>query len=264
MSYHPPAKRYLYRDQWLSAKEIATASGMSYRNVLWRIGRDLSLEHPLPHGRIPKRYEFRGKLATIKEIMAATGLDRTIVQQRHDGIRFYEAHELAAHRDTLPVQRSDSYHYFYDGVSDTLSGWAKRVGIPRATLQARVDNGWTFKETLTTPVRQRNLTHTFKGVTDTLTGWAQRTGVPRGVLYQRIHRHHWPVSVALTQPVIPHATLFARAKTLAKMIDGFHAPSATAVALPSSPTTGGASKTFHPCPKTGAHSQINHLPEAVS
>jgi hypothetical protein len=43
----------------------------------------------------------------------------------------------------------------HKGRTDTLAGWACRLGIKPATLQARLSYGWTVERALTAPVRPR-------------------------------------------------------------------------------------------------------------
>jgi hypothetical protein len=41
----------------------------------------------------------------------------------------------------------------YNGITDTISGWAARTEIPVTTIHSRVDYGWTPHRILTQPVR---------------------------------------------------------------------------------------------------------------
>lgn len=42
----------------------------------------------------------------------------------------------------------------YNGITDTLQGWTKRLGFKKNTLRARIcDYGWSIEKALTTPIR---------------------------------------------------------------------------------------------------------------
>jgi hypothetical protein len=40
----------------------------------------------------------------------------------------------------------------YNGHTDSIAGWSRRIGIPYGTLSKRFDNGWTTERALTTPL----------------------------------------------------------------------------------------------------------------
>ena len=41
------------------------------------------------------------------------------------------------------------------GAKNTISGWSDITGINKTTIRARIENGWTVEDALTTPVRKR-------------------------------------------------------------------------------------------------------------
>lgn len=251
--HQPPSRQVLYRGEWLSIPEIAVAIGKSVRTVHRRLQLNMPLDETPLHGRRPKRYAFRGKLATVKEIMAATGLSRRAAEKRTDNIRFYEDHELQ-HMPSEP--RVDSTLIFFNGVTDSVSGWARRLGMNQMTLYTRLKCGWTIKDAIMKPLNTYGKRYTFKGITDTLGGWSKRTGICLATLRERIYMD-WPIEAALTVPPVHPALHARRRKALRRLLEGFHAPSSPAVTLPSPPTTGGASKTFKQSSPTGDDSQKN-------
>jgi predicted DNA-binding transcriptional regulator AlpA len=255
MTAHQSAKRVLFRGQWLTAPEIAAIVGVSVRTIHRRIQLDMPLDETPPHGCPPLRYEFRGTLATIKEIMAATGLSRSQVQRRTDSARFYEADEA---REQLTDFVHNSRLVFFNGVTDSVSGWARRLGMNRMTLYDRLKRGWTIKDAIMTPANTYTRKYTFKGITDTLSGWSKRTGIHVGTLKERIYMD-WPIEAVLTVSPTCIGQRIRRRAILRRLLEGFHAPSSPAVTLPSPPTTGGPSKTFHPSPATGDVSHKTHL-----
>lgn len=47
--------------------------------------------------------------------------------------------------------------YTHNGVTDTIRGWARRTGIPRATLQGRLNTfHWPVARALETPAKSGN------------------------------------------------------------------------------------------------------------
>ncbi len=76
----------------------------------------------------------------------------------------------------------------HDGITMTVSAWARRTGIDVGTIQFRLRSGWTVEEALTIPVRSlesRTLSH--NGLTLTLKEWSARLSVPYHTLYSRIN-----------------------------------------------------------------------------
>lgn len=47
----------------------------------------------------------------------------------------------------------------HDGITDTISGWAKRTGLPASAIRSRLEYGWAPQRILTTPVRKRASRH---------------------------------------------------------------------------------------------------------
>jgi hypothetical protein len=45
--------------------------------------------------------------------------------------------------------------YTFNGITDSLSGWAKRYGFSYSTLYGRLKKGWTFQKTVTTPSQRK-------------------------------------------------------------------------------------------------------------
>jgi hypothetical protein len=55
----------------------------------------------------------------------------------------------------------------YNGITDTISGWAARTEIPVTTIHSRFDYGWTPHRILTQPVRKYRSTEGKHPMTDT-------------------------------------------------------------------------------------------------
>jgi hypothetical protein len=43
----------------------------------------------------------------------------------------------------------------YDGRTQSLSAWARELGMNRSLISVRIHRGWSVKKALTTPVRKR-------------------------------------------------------------------------------------------------------------
>ncbi len=141
------ARRYPYRDRWLTVTEIAAATGWSVRTVERRLalGIDLDLP-PQKRGPAPRKYEFVGRFLTVAEIATWTGWSKSKVLDRRSGHRILVGH------DDLHMTRvlhDDAVLLTFAGRTDTVAGWAKRTGITDATLRNRVNRGWSIERTLT-------------------------------------------------------------------------------------------------------------------
>jgi len=55
----------------------------------------------------------------------------------------------------------------YDGITDTITGWANRTKIPVTTIRSRFEYGWTPDRILTQPVRKHRSTERKHPMTDT-------------------------------------------------------------------------------------------------
>lgn len=157
-----PAKLHSFRGQRLTAKEIAAITGIKERTVHRRLQLGQPVEGPPRMGPEPKRYDFRGERMTVREIMAATGLSRAQVSRRTDAGRFYELHEL---RDDFRDHPANCVMITHDGETLCMSAWARRLGVPTATVFSRLVTGWEPIKAITTPpaphfahrtIRQRN------------------------------------------------------------------------------------------------------------
>lgn len=147
-----PAPRHLFRGEWKTVREIAEITGIKKRTVSRRIQFGLPIEGPARMGPKPRTFMFRGKKKTIADIMVATGLSRSQVSKRTDGKRFFEKWELTdPYADPHPIE----HRLFYRGINDSVSGWARRTGIPRHVIQDRLARGWSVKRALTEPAMRK-------------------------------------------------------------------------------------------------------------
>jgi hypothetical protein len=54
----------------------------------------------------------------------------------------------------------------YDGITDTITGWANRTKIPVTTIRSRFEYGWTLDRILTQPVRKHRSTERRQDMSD--------------------------------------------------------------------------------------------------
>lgn len=83
--------------------------------------------------------------------------------------------------------RSDNRLLTQSGITRTLAEWVEATGLPLATLQGRVQMGWSDERTLTTPARERaaNRSLTVGRVTKPLADWCRELGLsPRTVRHR--------------------------------------------------------------------------------
>lgn len=89
-------------------------------------------------------------LADMGECPAGHTLDRI------DNARGYEPGNCRwATKAAQNENRSSTVFLKLDGATNSVAGWAKRLGISANTIRARLKQGWTTERTLTEPVGAR-------------------------------------------------------------------------------------------------------------
>ena len=56
-------------------------------------------------------------------------------------------------RDVQNRNKRSNRHLTWKGVTQCVVDWAKETGLPRQTIEKRLDSGWSVERTLTTPKR---------------------------------------------------------------------------------------------------------------
>lgn len=88
----------------------------------------------------------------------------------------------------------------FQGETQTLTAWAKRVGISMQAIRQRLNLGWTVERALTTAGRAQQVHElTWNGETKGITAWSNLTGLPRDTIIGRL-KMGWPVERILTEP----------------------------------------------------------------
>ena len=85
-----------------------------------------------------------------------------------------------------------------NGITQSLTMWARTIGVSRGVLLHRLRLGWDVEAVLTTPTRKHILM--LNGKTRTLSQWAKEYGIESSVIRSRLQRG-WPVEDAVTTPV---------------------------------------------------------------
>jgi len=139
-----------------TAREIAAVLNLSERAIHYRIKHGL----PLKSGRLigkgnkPKLlFDYQGEKLSIKDIAERTGI---LKRSLHRRLCVYnwpidKAVQQSVHHKVLAARV-----YTHNGITDTLRGWSKRVGIRSATLETRLRNDWPLHLTLTIPTNRRS------------------------------------------------------------------------------------------------------------
>lgn len=176
--------------------------GMSWDN--WgREGSHWNLDHkrPLSSFDLTDRAQFLAAChyTNLQPLWATANAAKRNKLSLADGIA---ATGAACNWDLPPRQRIE-----YEGIHDTISGWAKRIGISAQALSGRLKLGWPLEQALTLPRGSdgpkkglRWLEH--NGTRKTLTQWAEQIGITPGALFHRLNAG-WSLAEALTTPCDP-------------------------------------------------------------
>lgn len=102
----------------------------------------------------------------------------------------------------------------FNGRAQTVTQWAREIGVVPGVLMYRLKLGWSVDRTLTEPYaprswgprRSRDGRDTdpvveFRGLQKRATEWASEFGMPPDVVRRRVYRDGWNIERALRQPV---------------------------------------------------------------
>ena len=146
-------------------------------------------------GKVGEKYLVGGEWLTVQQLSERYSISVNSIRAR---MRYgYTGDDIIKVRPA-PV-------YTLDGVTDTLSGWAKRIGVGKSTLLRRIKSGWNLRDVFTSEKvsSRKGLSApnakmiTFNGVTDTMKGWAHRIDLPYTALAYRLGTG-WSIEKALT------------------------------------------------------------------
>ena len=88
----------------------------------------------------------------------------------------------------------------YQGRTQTISEWARELGVSYGLLYTRLSSGWSVEEAMTLPLqtvrRSPDPQITHAGRTQALSEWAREYGIRRLLLEVRLAKG-WPMGRAL-------------------------------------------------------------------
>lgn len=111
----------------------------------------------------------------------------------------FKREQEAARKETEEKKVRSANLLKFNGKSQSVGAWAKELGMPVATLRARLRNGWTVEQALSKASAGKggNMIE-FNGKSQTLSAWARELSVPRPTLAARLYRLNWTPEKAFT------------------------------------------------------------------
>lgn len=167
----------------------------------------------VPQPKPVERHQLAGEEHTIEEWAEIKGLSVQLIRKRlNDGWGLELALNTPKGRPSRagqpgfnrtarpgPVEQT----YTHNGVTRTLTEWARSAGVCKATIRRRLKAGNSFAQALR-PSRQggsrnnvRMLEHA--GTTLSMTEWAKRLGISQSAMSKRL-ASGWTIERALTEP----------------------------------------------------------------
>lgn len=89
----------------------------------------------------------------------------------------------------------------YKGKRQTLSQWAREVGIDKGTLLYRLKSGWTVAKSFSILPTHSFSTILFRGKTQSIGKWAKELNIKDTTLRRRLNKYKWSIEKALTTVV---------------------------------------------------------------
>ena len=144
-----------------------------------------------------KEYGNKGKgwlIPRIQEVIDARAAEEAAKKAAEEAAKAEKKVEKKT-RNSNPVVYNQ---YEFNGKKQSIGAWARELGMPVATLRARLRNGWTIEQTLSRASSDKSeKLIEFNGKSQTLSAWAKELGLPRATLDARINRLHWTPERAL-------------------------------------------------------------------
>jgi hypothetical protein len=144
-----------HEGETLSLKRWAERTGIRMATICQRLGYGWSVERTLSESADRRKYyTAHGRTQSLKDWAAE--LDVTVaalVTRLHTGWPVEEAlspRKKFSKRKRPPTPRGQ--RFCCNGVTATLTEWADRTGIKRATICARLQDGWPLQKALSAPV----------------------------------------------------------------------------------------------------------------
>lgn len=104
----------------------------------------------------------------------------------------------------------------YEGITDTISGWARRIGCGRESLADRIDSGWDIEKALGTPFsrntpNRKTARVECDGKLLTIKQWSCESGIPDDTIRHRL-KIGWATREAIFSPLLNNKTRHQRNK----------------------------------------------------
>lgn len=94
------------------------------------------------------------------------------------------------------LNRRSNVPMTYAGKTQTMSAWAKELGVPYTCFHERMRHGWSVEEILSTPVQKRRMV-TYLGRTQSVHAWSKELGVDGSTVNYRIRKGMDPLESLL-------------------------------------------------------------------
>lgn len=202
MKRKSPTKTYTYKGETLTLKEWAVRLGMEWKVLRSRLDRKWSVEKAFETtgqvrmGPEPKKYSYQGRTQTLDGWAKELGIKPITLRKRiSSGWTIEEALGTRVIAEKSQVGKERILHY--RGKAQTLSAWAKELGMRKSCLESRLRSGWTVDKALTVPLGGDQEVYTVNGESHTLSGWAKKLGVCTQCLKGRLERG-WSIERAVT------------------------------------------------------------------
>lgn len=148
--------------------------------------------------------EWQDSFETFMEWALSNGWERGLTLDRIDNDGDYEPDNCrwVDHKTQNRNRRTNRYLTF-NGESKTLQEWSEITGIPRCTIEKRLDKyGFSVEDALAKDWRKK--TYEYNGERHTLMEWSRITGIKYSTLDKRIHQFGYTIEQALTVPLRKH------------------------------------------------------------
>lgn len=167
------------------------------RERLWNriFTKNMPLEQALQSGVLDgsKIVTYQGKTQTVLEWSKELGIDWLTLHRRLRRMPLERAME-ARKLNRWDGLRDDNRVIEFNGVSDSLSGWAKRIGVSPSAMLKRLDK-WPLERALT-EIPKGNTILEYKGDQYTLSEASRKFGISKNTLTKRLG-NGWSVEAAL-------------------------------------------------------------------
>lgn len=166
------------------------------------------------NGLIP---DAHGRMATRREHAARYGIPYELLVCRLTRYRKGEISYARVFSTFIRKPNDDSWkiRITYNGITDTVSGWAKRSGLPKHVIRNRLRRFGRSKRALDRVFKpynycSRHIYITYRGQTLTATGWGKKLGIDSQRIIERLrkgatpaqalYKGHWRFYKAKVQP----------------------------------------------------------------